>query len=492
MRTFPSRFSPVAFARATGRAVVLLLVAAYGLAPIDATAQFALRSTIEGTISDSTLERARRHGHAHRDDPQPGPDGDLRRARGLFFSNVAPGTYTVSAGAHRLHHRHVRAGHARQRHERQRVNLVLQVGGVTETVEVIERGPVISTDQIAIGVAVDKTLIDTISSKGRNFTSFVQLAPRHQHPAAQRQRRHLVGRVAPHHRRHRLRRRRRRQQRVLRQRRERERQLGGRAELLALTRGRRRDQGGRRELLGRQRAGPLVALGHDPRRHEHVPRRASSTTSRIESLNAWNPLEKLRVRQGTKKPTLNRHQFGGNIGGPVLRTSSFFFANYEQTYNRRGDEPEFLRVPTAAERQGDFSALLQRFPDDPNYVLYNPFSTVITEDGREHPRADPQQRPAHAQCGPTARRPSTRAPSTCSTCFPCPTTPTRRTRTTCQNFQAFSTSKFKSHRIDARVDVALEPEGQPLRELRALRAAATRTPAGCFPRSPTTSTTRRG
>ena len=42
-------------------------------------------------------------------------------------------------------------------------------------------------------------------------------------------------------------------------------------------------------------------------------------------------------------------------------------------------------------------------------------------------------------------------------------------------------SKFKSHRIDARVDFALEPQGQPLRELRAARAAATRTRAGCFP-----------
>ena len=39
------------------------------------------------------------------------------------------------------------------------------------------------------------------------------------------------------------------------------------------------------------------------------------------------------------------------------------------------------RVPTAAERLGDFSNLLKRFPGDAHYLLWNPFSTVFDAKG---------------------------------------------------------------------------------------------------------------
>ena len=52
-------------------------------------------------------------------------------------------------------------------------------------------------------------------------------------------------------------------------------------------------------------------------------------------------------------------------------------------------------MPTAAERQGDFSELLRRFPDDPNVILYNPFTTRIDEDGNSIREPGPQQRSAN-------------------------------------------------------------------------------------------------
>ena len=48
--------------------------------------------------------------------------------------------------------------------------------------------------------------------------------------------------------------------------------------------------------------------------------------------------------------------------------------------NRSGSDA-IARVPTAAERVGDFSNLLSRFPGDKNYLIYNPFSTVIDAKG---------------------------------------------------------------------------------------------------------------
>lgn len=51
---------------------------------------------------------------------------------------------------------------------------------------------------------------------------------------------------------------------------------------------------------------------------------------------------------------LSRHQVGGTVGGPLRRDRMFFFASLETTNERRGENYR-LRIPTAAERSGDFS-----------------------------------------------------------------------------------------------------------------------------------------
>ena len=53
---------------------------------------------------------------------------------------------------------------------------------------------------------------------------------------------------------------------------------------------------------------------------------------------------------------LNQHQFGGTIGGPVRRTALFFFGYYEGFRNKQGITTT-ATVPTAKERQGDFSEM---------------------------------------------------------------------------------------------------------------------------------------
>ncbi len=62
------------------------------------------------------------------------------------------------------------------------------------------------------------------------------------------------------------------------------------------------------------------------------------------------------VPDGTGKPALGKHQFGGTVGGPFGRMPAFYFVNVEAIKAHEADT-RLARVPTDAERAGDFSAL---------------------------------------------------------------------------------------------------------------------------------------
>lgn len=105
-----------------------------------------------------------------------------------------------------------------------------------------------------------------------------------------------------------------------------------------------------------------------------------SGTNTLHGL-AFNILrnEKLDARSflSPTRSTIRQNEFGGTLGGPVWipkiyngRNKTFFFFAYTGSRKRGLDQTQRLRVPTAAERLGDYSA-------NPR-VLYDPATTAST------------------------------------------------------------------------------------------------------------------
>src|SRR5262249_21529872 len=58
--------------------------------------------------------------------------------------------------------------------------------------------------------------------------------------------------------------------------------------------------------------------------------------------------------QNEAAPKYQRNQFGATLGGPIVKNRTFFFMDYEGLRRNEGIT-RVTNVPTALERQGDFS-----------------------------------------------------------------------------------------------------------------------------------------
>ncbi len=74
-------------------------------------------------------------------------------------------------------------------------------------------------------------------------------------------------------------------------------------------------------------------------------------------LQARNPFSQSQPDSVTGKliPDTLKNQFGGSIGGPIVRGKAFFFGDYQGTRSKVGGSRR-VTVPTLAARNGDFSA----------------------------------------------------------------------------------------------------------------------------------------
>ena len=57
-----------------------------------------------------------------------------------------------------------------------------------------------------------------------------------------------------------------------------------------------------------------------------------------------------------QKVPFHRNQFGGTVGGPIIKNRTFFFGSYQGTRTSGGASPQTVTVPSLQDRTGDFSS----------------------------------------------------------------------------------------------------------------------------------------
>lgn len=92
------------------------------------------------------------------------------------FSFMQPGPYTIRADKNGFRPE-VRSGLELQLNQKARVNFVLQVGAVAESIEVSAAGVILNTDDATIGNVVEQKRVVDLPLNGRNFANLAGLMP---------------------------------------------------------------------------------------------------------------------------------------------------------------------------------------------------------------------------------------------------------------------------------------------------------------------------
>jgi Carboxypeptidase regulatory-like domain/TonB dependent receptor len=154
----------------------------------------------------------------------------------------------------------------------------------------------------------------------------------------------------------------------------------------------------------------------------------------LDARNYFNPAE-----NGPKAP-LKRNQFGGFVGGPIIKNRLFIFGDYQ---GERQHEAQNIitTVPTMAERGGDFT--------DRGYILYDPATTDPVTGARQ------LLNPSDPTVIPTGRL--NQIGQNVVNLFPLPNIPGAGTSS---NFARYPVATYTGNQGDARVDFTITNNNQ--------------------------------
>jgi hypothetical protein len=89
---------------------------------------------------------------------------------------LSPGTYVVEVNVQGFK-KWVREGVVLQVNQRARVDVTLEVGGIEETTTVVAEAPLLRTDSSEVGTVIEERAIKELPLNGRNFATLVYLTP---------------------------------------------------------------------------------------------------------------------------------------------------------------------------------------------------------------------------------------------------------------------------------------------------------------------------
>jgi len=157
----------------------------------------------------------------------------------------------------------------------------------------------------------------------------------------------------------------------------------------------------------------------------------------------FNKQTQLSSGQSNTPPDFHRYQEGGAIGGPIKKDKLFFFGDYEDTQQVQFEGIDYFSVPTAAERAGNFSALLNN-PAGPT-VIYDPTRPDVGGNRQPFPgNIIPNPNPIGLLY--LSKMPMCNLPS--------PTTCNAATSDVQNNYGEPGLDPYKAHRFDIRLDWA--------------------------------------
>ena len=336
-------------------AAILAVAFGFGLGPVPTLAQ-GITGRIVGTITEvtgavipgATVVALNVETNARRE--------VITNERGDFvIANLPIGAYEVSAEIAGFK-RAVRAPVPLAVDQTARVNIALELGAITETVQVTGAAPLVNSETSSLGQVIEAQQIRELPLNGRNFVQLGLLVPGTTEgpPAADTVRSRQGG--------------------------------------VSITANGQRENQNNWMLDGIDNNAAFFGLA------VIVPSTEAIEQFKVETSNysaefgrAAGAVVNLQIRSGTnrfhgslyeflrndafdakgffdaEKPPLRFNQFGASVGGPIARDHAFFFFNYEGKRERRG-QTVGTNVPTLAMRNGDFSGLPTIF--DP--ATYNP------------------------------------------------------------------------------------------------------------------------
>jgi hypothetical protein len=312
------------------------------LLPVVAGAQTRTTGQIVGTVKDVTGAVVPNAvlvlidtGTGNTVEGKSGPEG------GFVFPNLQPGTYTLTAtvqGFQPVTLQSITVLTSRSTD----ITVQFQLAGVSEQVQVEGRATVVETTSTTVANTVQNAEIAKLPMAGRNILSFALLVPGAQQSTGARDSEYngLPGGAinitldgvnnnsarfrsggtsfftfAPI-------------------------RLGAIEEVTVQTAG----------LTSEAGAEGAIQVQFATKRGSNTFRGQFFDTIQHESLNAQGVVNKTRRLPKTK---LRQHEYGGNVGGPILRNKLFFFANYEQVYSP-SENTQSRNILTPEAQQGIF------------------------------------------------------------------------------------------------------------------------------------------